>query len=419
MQDTSRLQWQNLIPLIDNALSAENAGLMLVGDAKQAIYRWRGGLAEQFISLSSDRNNYHTNPFQISKELQQLETNYRSHEEIINFNNDFFSHISQHFSNQSYSELYQLGNSQNTNQKKGGFVRLQFTEPLKNMELRNEVYPEMVHQTILELSEQFDPNEICILVRKKKEGAVIAKYLTEQGIDIVSSETLLIKNNTKVHFIVSLLKVLDDDKNQEAKFDILNFLFDHLKKETEKHEFIDDLVHLDNDALFKALETYNIFYSAQKFDQYSIFEGVEDIIRSFHLTKESNAFLQFFMDFVFDFTQRKSQSNISFLNYWEEKKEKLNIVNSDDIKAVRIMTIHKSKGLEFPVVIYPYNLDLYFEREPKAWYKELDEEHFSDFDSILVDASSGIKKTGSTAQIYLIGSEVKRNWTVLICYMFV
>lgn len=394
MQDTSKLQWQNLIPLIDNALSAEDAGLMLVGDAKQAIYRWRGGLAEQFISLSSEQNDYGANPFQISKELQQLETNYRSHQEIINFNNDFFSHIAQYFSNQSYSDLYQLGNKQNTNHKKGGYVRLQFTEPLKNVELRNETYTELVYQTILELSEQFDPNEICILVRKKKEGAVIAKYLTEQGIDIVSSETLLIKNNTKVHFLVSLLKMLDDDENQEAKFDILNFLYDHLKIASEKHEFLDLLVHLDTDALFKALEAYDIFYSANRFDQYSIFEGVEDMIRSFRLTKESDAFLQFFMDFIFDFTQRKSQSNISFLTYWEEKKEKLNIVNSDDIKAVRIMTIHKSKGLEFPVVIYPYNLDLYNEREPKAWYKELNEEHFSDFDSILVDASSGIKKTG-------------------------
>ena len=394
MQDTSKLQWQNLIPLIDNALSAEDAGLMLVGDAKQAIYRWRGGLAEQFISLSADRNDYRANPFQISKELQQLDTNYRSHQEIINFNNDFFSHIAQHFSDQTYSDLYQLGNKQNLNQKKGGYVRLQFTEPLKNVELRNEVYPELVHQTIVELLDQFDPDEICILVRKKKEGAVIAKYLTEQGVDIVSSETLLIKNNTKVNFIVSLLKMLDDDKNQEAKFDSLNFLYDHLSIASEKHAFLDRLVHLDNDALLKELEAFNIFYNVHRFDQYSIFEGVEDMIRSFHLTRESDAFLQFFMDFIFDYTQRKSQSNISFLTYWEEKKEKLNIVNSDDIKAVRIMTIHKSKGLEFPVVIFPYNLDLYYEREPKAWYKELEEDHFSDFDSILVDASSGIKKTG-------------------------
>ncbi len=139
---------------------------------------------------------------------------------------------------------------------------------------------------------------------------------------------------------------------------------------------------------------HGINYNSQRFNDYSIFEGVEDMIRSFNLTTDSDAFLQFFMDFVFDYTQRKSQKNISFLAYWEEKKEKLNIVNSEDVQAVRIMTIHKSKGLEFPVVIFPYNLDIYYEREPKAWYKDLDAEDFNGFDSILVDSSSGIKKTG-------------------------
>lgn len=394
MQDTSGLQWQNLIPLIDNALSAEEAGLMLVGDAKQAIYRWRGGRAEQFISLSSDLNDYLANPFQISKNLQHLETNYRSHQEIVNFNNDFFSHIAQHFSDPSYADLYKSGNQQNTNSKEGGFVRLEFTEALKNIELRNETFPQLVHKTIVELLEQFDPSEICILVRKKKEGAVIAKYLTEQGIDIVSSETLLIKNNTKVHFIISLLTMLADDKNEEAKFDVLNFLFDHLGIAAEKHEFLNGLIHLETGAIFNELKVYGINYNSKRFDEYSIFEGVEDMIRSFLLTTDSDAFLQFFMDFVFDYTQRKSQKNISFLAYWEEKKEKLNIVNSEDVRAVRIMTIHKSKGLEFPVVIFPYNLDIYYEREPKAWYKDLNAEHFNGFDSVLVDASSGIKKTG-------------------------
>ena len=64
MQDTSGLQWQNLIPLIDNALSQENGSLLLVGDAKQAIYRWRGGEADQFISLASNIDSEaHNNPF--------------------------------------------------------------------------------------------------------------------------------------------------------------------------------------------------------------------------------------------------------------------------------------------------------------------------------------------------------------------
>ena len=308
--------------------------------------------------------------------------------------NDFFSHIAQHFSDPSYADLYKSGNQQNTNSKEGGYVRLEFTEALKNIELRNETFPQLVHKTIVELLEQFDPNEICILVRKKKEGAAIAKYLTEQGVDIVSSETLLIKNNTKVHFIVSLLSMLEDDKNDEAKFDVLNFLYDHLGITFEKHQFLDELIHLETEVIFNELKSYGLDYNPQRFDEYSIFEGVEDMIRSFRLTTDSDAFLQFFMDFVFDYTQRRSQKNLGFLEFWEEKKDKLNITSSEEAKAIRIMTIHKSKGLEFPVVIFPYDMQIYGERTPVAWYKPLKGDYFKGFTSLLVSASSKIQLTG-------------------------
>jgi ATP-dependent exoDNAse (exonuclease V) beta subunit len=161
------------------------------------------------------------------------------------------------------------------------------------------------------------------------------------------------------------------------------------------------LVSLEPEALLLKLSDYGIDYDIKRFNDYSIFEGVEDIIRSFKLTQESDAYLQFFLDFVFDFTQRKSQKNSPFLEYWEEKKQRLNIVSADDVQAVRIMTIHKSKGLEFPVVIYPYDLDLYFERSPKAWYKGLDTEDFNDFDAILVDSTSNIQKAGPQGKLIL------------------
>ena len=107
MQDTSELQWQNIIPLINNALASENelgerGKLLLVGDAKQSIYRWRGGKASQFIDLSSKENAQINNPFYVEKALSNLETNYRSFSEIINFNNQFFKHISGFLANTSF-----------------------------------------------------------------------------------------------------------------------------------------------------------------------------------------------------------------------------------------------------------------------------------------------------------------------------
>jgi ATP-dependent exoDNAse (exonuclease V) beta subunit len=394
MQDTSILQWKNIIPLIDNALSTEASSAMLVGDAKQAIYRWRGGRAEQFINLSSDNLDHDSNPFQIKKIARNLESNYRSHAEIISFNNQFFSYIANHFDKKLYADLYHKGNDQSANKKTGGYVQLRFLEELKNSEQKDEIYPKVVHETIQGLLNDFDPGEICILIRKKKEGVAIAKYLTEQGMPIVSSETLLIRNNQKVNFVINLLKLIQDNKNEDAKFEVLNFLYDHLKISSDKHNFFTDFIGLEPRDMCSKLENFGINYNIQRFNDYSIFEGVEDIIRSFRLTQFSDAYLQFFLDFVFDFTQRKSQKNSQFLEYWDEKKEKLNIVISDDVQAVRIMTIHKSKGLEFPVVIYPYDLDVYFERSPKAWYKELDKDDFNGFDSILIDSTSRIEKAG-------------------------
>src|SRR5699024_881193 len=106
-QDTSQLQWENLVPLIDNALAGENeflqgGSLTLVGDAKQAIYRWRGGNAEQFMDLCSGES-----PFPVETSLEKLPSNYRSKEEIVCFNNEFFKHVSQHLSSAPHRELFE------------------------------------------------------------------------------------------------------------------------------------------------------------------------------------------------------------------------------------------------------------------------------------------------------------------------
>ena len=170
MQDTSELQWQNLIPLIDNALAQENSNLLLVGDGKQAIYRWRGGKAEQFIDLGSNAKN----PFHINKEIRSLETNFRSYSEVINFNNLFFQHTANFLQNESYKNLFIEGNKQIENAKKGGFVSLSFLEDEKEKEAKKERYPKKVLKKINELTSDFSLNEICILTRTKKDGVAIA-----------------------------------------------------------------------------------------------------------------------------------------------------------------------------------------------------------------------------------------------------
>ena len=398
MQDTSVLQWLNLVPLLGNALSGSGTGLMLVGDAKQAIYRWRGGRAEQFINLASERENQASHPFVVEKRVRDLDTNYRSYSEIIGFNNDLFSYISSFFRGDSYKDLYRRGNEQKQNKRSGGYVELQFLQSMRRAQEKDEAYSEAVLKKTKELLEEFQPEEICVLVRKRSQGTVIAKALMEEGIDILSSETLLLKNNAKVAFIIEFLRFQEKPDNKEALFEVLSFLYAHWNVQGPEHEFYERHLNLDLNPLMESFEQYGFKSSSGDFSTFSVYEQIESIIREFGLNQGSDAFLQYFLDFVFDYTQRRSQKNLGFLEFWEEKKDKLNITSSEEAKAIRIMTIHKSKGLEFPVVIFPYDMQIYGERTPTAWYKPLEGEVFKDFSSLLVAASSKIQLTGERGE---------------------
>ncbi len=398
MQDTSVLQWQNLIPLIDNALSQEKSNLLLVGDGKQAIYRWRGGKAEQFISLGSGSiASSGSNPFQIKKEVKELETNYRSYSEIIQFNNQFFQYASNNLQNDTYKRLFLEGNNQLETNKKGGFVSLDF---LENEELKEEndlKYAKRIFEIITNLDTEFSMNEICILVRNKRHGVVIANYLSEKGVAIVSSETLLLQNSKKVNFIVDVLQVIQHPKDEETLMNVLYFLHEHLRLEIDAHSFFKEVFSSKTESIFQKLKVFGIQLNIIAFYQLPFYEKIEEIIRVFRLTSTSDAYVQFFLDVVFDH-QRKGTSIQEFLDFWEQKKNNLSIVAPDAENAVQIMTIHKSKGLEFPVVVFPYDIDIYYQKEPKAWLNNLPTKEFGVFEELLVSSSNDIKNINATGE---------------------
>tara|TARA_B110000046_G_scaffold18788_1_gene17924 strand:+ start:18108 stop:21236 length:3129 start_codon:yes stop_codon:yes gene_type:complete len=390
MQDTSVLQWQNLIPLIDNALAQENSNLLLVGDGKQAIYRWRGGKAEQFVELGS----YAKNPFHVKKEIKNLETNFRSYSEVINFNNSFFQHTSKFLQNESYKNLFFEGNKQLINPKKGGFVSLSFLEKDEDKEVEKLKYPQKVLTKIHQLKDRFSLNEICVLTRTKKDGVAVANYLSENGVDIISSETLLIQNSPKVLFIIDVLKVLQNPNDEETRFEMLYFLHQHLQIKKPKHIFFKEFSKLDNQTIFKSLKLFGISFEISTFHQLPFYEKIEEIIRGFNLVNSSDAYVQFFLDIVLE-QQRKSTDVADFLEFWELKKEKLSIVAPESANAVQIMTIHKSKGLEFPVVVFPCDVDIYRQINPKVWLDELPE-NYDNFKQLLVPYNKELSYVNNT-----------------------
>ncbi|WP_282122826.1 UvrD-helicase domain-containing protein [Algibacter mikhailovii] len=363
-QDTSVMQWENLSPLIDNALASEQGSTMLVGDAKQAIYRWRGGKAEQFIELFNKTNT----PFNTEQSIRNLEENYRSHKEIICFNNGFFNFLAnQVFKNEVYQNLYNNANQNIINDKKG-LVELSFLE-LEKTDDKDVIFPEVVLKKIKQCLENgYLLEDICILVRKKKEGVAIANYLSLQNISIISSETLLLANSAEVTFINDLLALLIQPNNKEIKIKVLNYLTTKLNIE-DKHNFFINHLNLNTFDLLESFAHYSIHVSLDKLLSLPFYDLVETIIRSFSLVLKSNAYIQFYLDVVLDYSDKKGSDIAGFLDYFDKKKNNLSIISPKGQNAVQIMTIHKSKGLEFPVVIFPYaNMNIYEDIEPKEWY---------------------------------------------------
>lgn len=389
-QDTSALQWTNLIPLVDNAISTETltgkrGKLTIVGDAKQAIYRWRGGKAEQFIGLSGNQN-----PFSIEdKKVCTLPKNYRSHQNIIAFNNDFFSFIAKDFSDPKHSELYIAGNQQEYNHKGLGHVNISFINAI-NAEEEAQMYPEKVYESIDQLKKKgYSYHEICILVRKQKEGVAIANFLTEKGLSIISSETLLINNSIEVQFIINLLTWHQFKTNLLAKIQMLNFLAEKLQI-TNKHDFLEKTITAQEIEFSKILKEIGFDFNPKQLTLKPLYSAIEYIITCFELDRKKTAYMQFFLDTVFAYVQKNIGGISSFLGYWEQKKEKLSIVAPESQDAIKIMTIHKAKGLEFPCVIYPYaNTDIYKEIEPKTWLS-VSKENYCGFDQLFINYNKKI-----------------------------
>ncbi|WP_411766236.1 UvrD-helicase domain-containing protein [Winogradskyella sp. A3E31] len=392
-QDTSTMQWQNLVPLISNKLEATDGSLMLLGDAKQSIYRWRGGEAEQFIDLYQGKSN----PFQIEATVKPLDKNFRSTSTIVEFNNVFFDYISGHFfEHEDYIQLYK-DSRQTVQLENEGYVNLSFLNIEKDDD-RELLYCQETLTTINEcLKDSFELGEICVLVRKKKEGIAIAEYLSQNDVPIVSSETLLLNNSPKVRFLVSVLEVLNNPNDEMRRIECLHFMADLLQIENT-HLFFERFVKLPIDSFFSKLEDFGITLSFSELLQMPLYETAETLIRAFNLVDLENAYMQFFLDLVFDFAQKKSSDLQEFLHHFDDKKEKLSIAVPLQTNAVQIMTIHKAKGLEFPIVIFPFaDLDFYREKEAKEWFP-LDANSFNGFETALLNYNQDFENYGAIGE---------------------
>jgi ATP-dependent exoDNAse (exonuclease V) beta subunit len=406
-QDTSEMQWQNLIPLIDNALSSEDlngdrGSLMIVGDPKQSIYRWRGGKAEQFIELVKGNNpfvNPDWKPF-------SLGTNWRSYTEIIDFNNKFFHFLSGEFAHEDYKDLYQNHSHQQFNTKTGGYVNISFVPKVEKAAFdeeespeKNELYLQATLSTIEKVKQNgFRYKDIVILTRKKAHGTLVANYLTENGVPIISSESLLLGASSEVQGVIHILRYLKNNSDLVAKAHFLYFLASQ-QNQLETHDFIAQGMEQKAETRFQQwLIGFNIDFSFQNIRKKSLYEATEIIIAKVIPMDKRNAYIQFFLDLILEHDLKKQAGISDFLSYWDNHSEKLSIPSPEGNDAVRIMTIHKSKGLEFPVVIFPFAEEDYSKgpRE-KMWLNA--EEEITGLPKALVDKSSKVEGYGEEASL--------------------
>ena len=349
-QDTSELQWENLIPLISNSIQSEShdgtkGSLLIVGDPKQSIYRWRGSRINQFVNLILGE----TNPFYINPEIEKIDTNYRSLKNIVDFNSEFFSHLTNSLDLKMYNSSL-LNFKQKSTKNEDGYVEIELYD--------SDTFYEKIKNQILDLLNRgYLPSEIIILVRKNKYAKELILNIDSPDFNLVSSDILQIKNSEIVQFVISIFKLSISGNNYSERKNIVDFLY-------KKNYFEGDYLTI-NDCFFDNLNKINIDdflskISKEKFDlnyflKLNILDSVKYCCSIFEIDL-NNIFLTAFIDNIFEFHERSNDSVDEYLNYWTKNLDKINLSLPDDQKSVCISTIHKSKGLEYPAVILPiYN----------------------------------------------------------------
>lgn len=358
-QDTSTYQWKNFLPLIENSLAESNFS-MIVGDVKQSIYRWRNGNMKLLLS------DVKKDLFNLSDEIDEkyLNENFRSRREVIEFNNRFFTFGAAKLSSKlggddnyvsnSYSDIEQS----HSNASKGGYVNITFL-PKQDEGPSAKVIAlgKTVEAVKLALTEGFMQKDIMILTRNKADGGETAHYLTDAGFKVVSNDSLLLTNSPKVKLILNILKYIVDGNNSLAQTEILYNYLVYIKNENPELDRVFNDYKVEGCPLFKASMPAGFFTDAGKLNpelfRLSLYELTEMLIRIFSLNENADAYLMRFMEAVTEFALDNSSDVPGFIEWWDEHSEEYSIIIPEQEDAIRVMTIHKAKGLQSPIVIMP------------------------------------------------------------------
>ncbi|MBL1222189.1 UvrD-helicase domain-containing protein [Chryseobacterium sp. L7] len=358
-QDTSELQWQNFVPLRDHSVSTENTSFTLVGDPKQSIYRFRGGESKLMLDII---NKKEFSPKEA--DLLVLKDNWRSAKNIVQFNNELYRYHSEDLM-EEHRNIFGEDAEQNPKSQIEGRVKVSLIENLTNEDFYNDTSEKMRKDIQESLDNGFKFSDITILCRgnfdifsySQKLGNLKVKYRGEEtNIKTISDKGLTLELSNTLKSVIEFLRWEINPKNQPNLIMMMYYLNTlgriHMADFTlEMNEILEIETH--EEILQFIQNKYSLKLKQDNFPRFNLYNFVEYYINEFAVENKETDFLLNFLEMLFNFTQNAGASTKEFLKYWDEEASGYTIQASENIDAVQIMTIHKSKGLEFPIVFIP------------------------------------------------------------------
>ena len=390
-QDTSEVQWTNLVPLTGEAL-AKQGSLFIVGDAKQSIYRWRGGEVSQFVNLPQLPNPENSpavaqwqTTFQNTlreNDNAGLETNRRSRENIIHFNNSFFNTLSESFLTDEYQKAYQDAAQKSLPQKSGGYVRFELYESdAEGDKMNAETGKPFIHAKIANLIKKlttgknahYQGKDIFILCRTNSEIGEISADLKNAGISTFTDADIQLGQIPETALIAALIKTAFFPHEKYYRAQVL------VNAGKLEYSFQNRSLSITRENLnLPAADFFKLFnlpdLSAKRTSAFDLFEMISRTV--FGQNRDNPAVLAMGNE-IHKFVTKHGDNPGGFLKQWDEKINEKSPDVSPHKDFVRIMTIHKSKGLQAPVIIMPnlttpLNVDL---KTATRWVKLPDEKN--------------------------------------------
>lgn len=389
-QDTSALQWENFKPLISNSM-ANQESCLIVGDVKQSIYRWRDSdwqILNKRINMEFNRD----------LEEEELKTNYRSAGRVIHFNNQFFKKAIDVINSEAadlkkaYADVRQNVPSWNEDR---GYVEVNNIISADYEDLTNQY----ILETVKDLHEKgVDWNDMTILVRKNKFIPTLCQYFNEHSDEIdtkiISDEAFRLDSSAAVNLIILALTAISKPKDSFALRNLaIHYQMAQQQNPLIKNDANDYFLETDEEKI-KALLPEGFIENVEKYSFTPLHELIEELynVLSLKNIEGQDAYLFFFHDQVNNYVEDNQTDIDSFLTFWEESLCEKTIPNGAS-DGIRIMSIHKSKGLEFHTVIVPFcDWEINGGKNDLLWCKPV-EEPYNKLPIVPINSSSSLENS--------------------------